>query len=165
MNRLPLALTVVCAAIAIALWLIAESLDRDARRSALEDAARIPLPDTSAVTGDSPVKIGNTDNCQAVEAGLRNLVQQSQSCATDSDCVVFDYGYPIECMTSVARSGIPALRAEFSRYHGSCDYRVYYDCPTGEVRRLAVCRNRRCAVELATLDRLKDETLDHLGLE
>jgi hypothetical protein len=42
---------------------------------------------------------------------------------------------------------------------------VYYDCDTEGAERIPVCRNKRCAVALDTIDSLKDETLDFLGIE
>jgi hypothetical protein len=96
---------------------------------------------------------------------MRQTVNKARQCVIDADCTLFDYGYPIECMTSVAKSEITALRLEYRKYEQSCAYRVYYDCPSGDTQREAVCRNNRCEVELMTIDILKDETLEYLGIE
>lgn len=96
---------------------------------------------------------------------MRQSVSDSQHCVTDDDCTLFDYGYPIQCLTSVAKSEITALRLEYRNYERSCAYRVYYDCPSGESERQAVCRNQLCEVEIVTIDGLKDETLEYLGIE
>ena len=92
-------------------------------------------------------------------------VEEARYCTTDDDCTLFDYGYPIQCMTSVARSEITALRLQYRRYEESCEYRVYYDCPSGSLERQAVCRQNRCGVKLADIDPLKDATLQHLGIK
>ena len=83
---------------------------------------------------------------------------------TDSDCTLFDFGYPIDCMTSVAKSEITDLRLEYRRYEESCDFRVYFDCPAEPMVRRAVCQQNRCSVSLETIDGLEKETLDYLGI-
>lgn len=115
---------------------------------------------------DTPVRANtSTASCEQAEATMLAKVEESRFCVTDSDCTLFDYGYPIQCLTSVARSEITSLRLEYQNYHDSCAYRVYYDCPSGEAEREAVCRDNRCEVELVTIDALKDETLEYLGIE
>ena len=97
---------------------------------------------------------------------MQALVEESRSCLRDEDCTIFDYGYPIQCLTSVAKSEITALRLEYRDYEKDCEHRVYYDCPSEPLEREPVCRNGRCEVELRTLDEyLRDETLQHLGIE
>jgi len=115
---------------------------------------------------DSELKI-NTDvmSCEQAESEIVRMVDDARYCSTDDDCTLFDYGYPIQCLTSVAKDEITALRLEYRRYEQSCSYRVYYDCPSGEMQRKAVCRNNRCEVELVTDEVLKDLTLRHLGIE
>jgi hypothetical protein len=68
-------------------------------------------------------------------------------------------------MTSVAMTEITALRLKYREYEAHCRFRVYYDCPTDGIERIAVCRNNQCAVELETIDALRDETLHHIGIE
>jgi len=120
----------------------------------------------SAPRPDTPVHI-NTDSmsCQRVEADLVEQVAAAQYCATDDDCTLFDFGYPMQCMTSVAKTEITALRLAYRDYERSCAYRVYYDCPSGSMRRQAVCRNSHCEVDLVSNEPLKDETLRHLGIK
>ena len=104
-------------------------------------------------------------SCRAAEEALRTRVEASQSCTVDEDCIIFDYGYPIQCLTSVAQREVTALRLEYRNYEQSCTHRVYYDCPSEPMERRPVCRNNRCVVELRTLDLLKDQTLEYLGID
>jgi hypothetical protein len=115
---------------------------------------------------DTPVR-ADTDvlSCSQAEVTLQAKVDGAQYCAVDDDCTLFDYGYPIQCLTSVAKVEISALRIEYRNYESSCSYRVYYDCPSGEMERQAVCRNNRCSVELISNDPLQDMTLQHLGIK
>ena len=106
-----------------------------------------------------------TSSCVDAEEQLRDRLAASQSCEVDADCVIFDYGYPIQCLTSVAQTEVSALRLEYRNYEASCTYRVYYDCPSEPMERQPVCRNNRCSVELGTIDLLKDRTLEHLGID
>ena len=161
MNRLPLATALLSAALAVALWFIA---------SWLQPAPHWPSPvgQTDTLEPDETPTVAHTVgaggglSCLAVENELRATVNRSKSCVTDTDCAILDYGYPIECLTSVARSQISSLRKEYQRYHRSCEFRVYFDCPTGEMTRRAVCRSNQCTVELVTPDSLADDTLKHL---
>jgi len=104
-------------------------------------------------------------NCEETEDALRDRISTARYCATDSDCTIFDFGYPIDCMTSVAKSEITALRLEYRRYEQSCDYRVYFDCPVAPMERRAVCKENRCSVSLRAIEMLEQETLEYLGLE
>lgn len=131
-----------------------------------------PAPETDspsllqAVRPDTPVRdeVANRD-CRTAEQRLLERLDASQSCSVDADCTIFDYGYPIQCLTSVARTEISALRTEYRNYEQACTFRVYYDCPAEPLERRAVCRQNRCTVELGSLDSLKDQTLEHLGIE
>ena len=114
----------------------------------------------SAIRDDSVMR-----SCREAETKLEETLEASQYCEVDADCTIFDYGYPIQCLTSVARTEISALRLEYRNYEQSCSYRVYYDCPSEPLERHPVCRNNRCAVELRTLDLLRDQTLEHLGID
>ena len=151
--------------LAVLFWFAATLFEDESRwlpdlpEQTFETTMAAPRPDT-------PVRL-NTDelSCESAEANMIEMVSNSQYCSTDDDCTLFDYGYPIQCMTSVAKSGISALRLEYRRYEASCAYRVYYDCPTGPMEREAVCRNNRCEVELVTDEMLQDQTLRHLGIQ
>ena len=165
MNRLPIATSLIALAVALGLWLVASWLEGD---SWSPDVAP-PTPDAFAGAGvrsDSSVRADAEGSaCIAVEDTLRQRVAESQYCATDDDCTLFDYGYPIECLTSVAKSEITALRYAYREYEQSCLYRVYYDCPTGQMERQAVCRSNRCTVELQSTEILEEETLEYLGID
>lgn len=152
-------------ALAVLLWFIATWFEDDARWLPVDASPSAELA-LEAPRSDSPLRV-NTDtaSCQQVEEELIAEVAASQYCSTDEDCTLFDYGYPIQCMTSVSRQEITALRMAYRDYEQSCSYRVYYDCPSGNMERQAVCRNSRCEVELVTIDPLKDATLRHLGIK
>jgi len=165
MNRLPYATALISIVVAVGLWLIATWLEGDS------DWLK-PQPETAsemtnaAVRPDSPVQTDAVESsCDQVEGALRQKVSASQSCSSDDDCTLFDYGYPIECLTSVAKAEITALRFAYRNYEHSCPYRVYYDCPTGSMERRAVCRSNRCTVELQSNEILEEETLDYLGID
>jgi len=151
--------------LAVVLWLAATWFEDDSRWLPAEPIEGI---DTTLSTprADTPLRV-RTDSlsCQQVEANLIRKVDSAQYCSTNEDCTLFDYGFPIQCLTSVAKAEITALRLQYREYEQSCAYRVYYDCPSGEMERQAVCRNNRCEVELVTDDLLKDETLQHLGIK
>lgn len=151
--------------LAVALWFAATSFEDDARWLPDEPTGPVDMS-LEAPRRDTPLRT-NTDtlSCQQVESNLVSDVDASQYCSTDDDCTLFDYGYPIQCMTSVSKAEVTALRLAYRKYEQSCSYRVYYDCPSGAMERQAVCRNNRCEVELLTLDPLKDETLQHLGIK
>jgi len=165
MNKLPLPIAVLSVAVAVVLWYVATLLEGDAQR--LDDSHTPELPQAfGGAVGDTPVLGGSAAlDCRRAERNMQAAVDDARHCNVDEDCTVFDYGYPIECMTSVAKSDITALRLEYRKYEKSCQYRVYYDCPSEPLEREAVCRNHRCEVELRTLDPLKDETLHHIGID
>lgn len=156
MNRLPATSIIVSAILALTMWLFITWF----QQPPMNPLPPGPGPLATTVVPD----VVETPACDDVEAEMRELVQQSRACTENFDCAIFDYGYPIECLTSVAKSSIPSLRHEFRRYHASCEYRVYYDCPTGEMQRVAVCRQNRCEIDLVTIDSLEDVTLDHLQI-
>jgi hypothetical protein len=155
----------VSVAVAVGLWLVATLLEGDDRWLPPEPGA---VGDTrlSAPRPDTPVRT-STDSvsCQRVEADLAKRVEAAQYCNTDDDCTLFDFGYPMQCMTSVAKAEITSLRLAYRDYERSCAYRVYYDCPSGSMDRQTVCRSNRCEVELVSNEPLKDETLRHLGIK
>lgn len=165
MNRLPYATALVSVSLAVVLWLIATWLESDSHWLVTEPAAGTPDA-ANEVRPDTPLRTGpSAASCQRAEDALRAKVEDSQYCSNDDDCTLFDYGYPIQCLTSVAKIEITALRLEYRNYERSCEHRVYYDCPTGPMERRAVCRSNRCTVELESTEILEKETLDYLGLE
>jgi hypothetical protein len=164
-KRLTTKTTLLALVLAVALFLVANYFD-DKTRWQPREQPHISLnpPRNSGLRG--PVRsVRSAGSCDAAETEMLRAVEDSQYCATDEDCTLFDYGYPIQCMTSVSKSEITALRMQYTQYEASCRFRVYYDCETDGNERLAVCRNNRCGVELETLDSLQDETLNHLGIE
>lgn len=151
--------------LAVTLWLIATWFEDDSRWMPAEQQldADISLP---ASRVDTQVRT-RTDvaSCEQSEMRLKDQVEEARFCRTDDDCTLFDFGYPIQCMTSVSKSAVSALRLEYQRYEQSCAYRVYYDCPSGEMQRTPICQNSMCGVELTTIDPPRDVTLQHLGIE
>jgi len=165
MSRLPYATAIISVIVAVALWLVATWLEGDSQWLAPTPGPATEIS-TVQVRADTPVQsIADSASCEQAENTLRAEVDDAQSCSTDDDCTLFDYGYPIECLTSVAKSEITALRLEYRNYEQSCAYRVYYDCPTGHLVRQAVCRSNRCTVELRSTEVLEEKTLDYLGLD
>lgn len=150
---------------AVVLWLVATWFEDDSRWQ-LANSGSTVAADLSAIRADTPVRAA-TDvlSCQQSEVVLQTSVDNARFCRTDDDCTLFDFGYPIQCMTSVSKSEIASLRVQYREYEKSCAYRVYYDCPSGEMERMPLCRNNRCEVELITIDPLQDETMQHLGLK
>lgn len=166
MKRLPYATALISIAIAVPLWLLATWLDSDTPWPAKELAPGNEIA-RNGVRPDSPVAhtMPNAADCVRTEDTLRARIDDSQYCTNDDDCTLFDYGYPIQCLTSVAKGEITALRLEYRNYEQNCEYRVYYDCPTGEMERRPVCHEHRCAVELQSNEILEKETRDYLGID
>ena len=165
MNKHSMTTTLISVVIAVVLFLIASYFEDDTRW-------QIPGPEGGSQSigsrsfFDSPLQtMRASDNCEQTERDLVRSVDGARACNVDEDCTVFDFGYPIQCLTAVAKSEITALRLEYRRYEASCDFRVYYDCPSGHLDREPVCRNNQCTVELVGVDMLKEETLDYLGIE
>lgn len=157
--------TAVSMVIAIVLFAVASWLDRGRPAPEPPPPEKTPTMLTD-VRPDTEIRDELAlRSCRDAENTLLSRLDASQNCEVDSDCTIFDYGYPIQCLTSVAQSEISALRLEYKNYEESCEHRVYYDCPSEPMERKAVCRENRCAVELQTLDFLKDETLRHLGID
>ncbi len=165
MNRLPYATALISMSLAVILWFIATRFEDESRWLTIQEgtppdlAMQRPGKDTPVQTTQS------VTNCEQAEDDLREKVAGARSCSTDDDCTVADYGYPIQCLTSVAKSEITSLRLEYRNYEKNCAFRVYYDCPSGQAKRQAVCRNNRCEVDLVTTDLLQEETLEYLGIE
>ena len=165
MSKLSATTTSISIIVAVVLWALATWLEGEKSQADFRsvDAARAF---SDEVATDTEIRTdGLLHSCWAAEAEVLKRVEESQSCEVDEDCTIFDYGYPIQCLTSVASSEITALRLEYRKYEQSCEYRVYYDCPSAPLQRRPVCQNNRCAVELQTLDILKDATLDHIGVD
>lgn len=151
-------------ALAVALWLLGTLLDNRLRPPEPPSSADVaPVEDDRA--GDAPPASGARPplSCEASEERLKRMIDGARSCNVDDDCTLFDYGYPLDCMTSIAKQEIPALRDEYRDYDESCEFRVFYDCPTDPYVRLALCRNNRCVVELDRRDDLQDSTLEQMN--
>jgi hypothetical protein len=154
----------VSVAVAVALWLLATLIE-----------SRLQVPDPVPPAAVGPVEDERADDfpargvasgptsCEASEDRLELVIDGARSCKVDDDCTLFDYGYPLDCMTSVAKSEIPLLREEYRKYDESCEFRVFYDCPTDPYVRLALCRNGSCVVELDRRDDLQDSTLEQIN--
>lgn len=165
MKLSSLQIGLISVGLAIVLWLVATFFEDDARWVPEENRASFNTS-VQSKRDDTPLKL-DTDvmSCVQIETQLKSRVENAQRCVSDDDCTLFDYGYPVQCMTSVSKIEITALRLAYRTYEDSCAYRVYYDCPTGEMERVPVCQNNLCAVELQTLDPLQDATLQHLGIQ
>jgi len=158
-----IAISLVAAAILWAAATLLESVLSDRRANEAEGGARATFPTPARPDSSVQVNVPH-QGCAGSEQALRDLVDDSQACATDDDCTIFDYGYPIQCMTSINKDRIPAIRESYAVYEQDCEYRVYYDCPSEPLVRVPLCRANRCVVELHTVDDLiKEETLDHIG--
>lgn len=133
---------------AVVLWLVATLTDMMLRPP--PPPAPQPAPEKAGSPFEPPQGAAPAlpASCPAVEENVQALVAESRGCQTDDNCTLFDYGYPIDCMTSVAKSAVPGLRIAFRQYDESCEHRLFYDCPTEPFVRVPVCRENRCTVEL-----------------
>lgn len=141
----------VSALVAVGLWLAATLGEMMLRPPPPPERAATENPGTGTEPAPDPRQDAAPAlpaSCPAVEDNLETLVGESRGCESDDDCTLFDYGYPIDCMSSVAKSAVPALRAAYRQYDESCEHRLFYDCPTEPFVRIPVCRNNRCTVEL-----------------
>ena len=164
MHRLPLSVTALSVIVAVVLWYLATVLEGE--RTVVAGPGEAAVPEFGRRQQESGLRAGRAaQRCQESEQRIQQLVEESRYCVTDDDCTIFDFGYPIQCLTSVAKSEITPLRVAFSEYHESCEFRVYYDCPSAPLERRPVCRNQRGEVVLDSLDELRDETLEHLGID
>lgn len=164
MNKLPLSISAISVAVAVVLWYIATVLE--GRLSPPEPEGSAGVPEFGRQVEESGLRGGAAAiRCLEAEQRIQERVDAARYCERDEDCTIFDFGYPIQCLTSVARSEITGLRHAYRDYEESCEFRVYYDCPSEPLEREPVCRNNRCEVELRTLDELRDQTLDYLGVE
>jgi hypothetical protein len=151
-------------AVAVALWLLATLVD-----NRLRPPEPLPSEDVAPVGNDRPGDAPPASvarpprSCEASEERLKRMIDEARFCNVDDDCTLFDYGYPLDCMTSIAKEEIPVLRDEYRDYDESCEFRVFYDCPTDPYVRLALCQNNRCVVELDRRDDLQESTLEQMN--
>ena len=165
MNGLKGTTTSISIVAAIVLWSLATWLEGERAEPEI-GSIEPPHAFSDEVTPDSEIRSDQVlQSCRDAEDNILQIVDASRYCSVDDDCTIFDYGYPIQCLTSIAKSQITTLRLEYRKYEQSCEYRVYYDCPAEPLRRSAVCRSNQCVVELQTNDLLKGRTLDHIGVD
>ena len=163
MKYLSSSTTAVSMIIAVVLFALATWIEGD------PPEPDIPPPEVTPqlireVRPDTAVRdVQDAENCEAAESALMARVDAAQACQVDDDCTILDYGYPIQCLTSIAQDEVSAVRLQYRRYEEACTYRVYYDCPAEPLERVPVCRNNRCEVELRTNDQLKQMTLDYIN--
>ncbi|MBT8130839.1 MAG: hypothetical protein KJO35_01110 [Gammaproteobacteria bacterium] len=165
MDKMPPHVVLLSVVIAVVLWYVATVMEAG-RATVKPTGGEAVIQDFGRQQNESPVRGGaEAIRCQNAEQRIQSLVDQSRYCVSDNDCTIFDYGYPIQCLTSVSKTDITRLRLEYLNYEKSCEFRVYYDCPAEPHERLPVCRENRCEVKLGTLDELRDQTFQHLGIE
>ncbi|MDX1481890.1 MAG: hypothetical protein R3315_09455 [Woeseiaceae bacterium] len=163
MKYLSTSTTSISIVIAVLLFAVASLFEGDPPAPELVPEEKTPRMITT-VREDSALRDENAaEACRAAEEQLLQTVAESQACDIDADCTILDYGYPLQCMTSIAQSAVSAFRLEYRDYEALCEYRVYYDCPSEPLVRVPVCRNNRCAVELSRNEILKQLTMDHIG--
>ena len=165
MNVRPGSTASISVVVAVVLWSFASWMEGEWKEPDTQpmDVAHAFSDD---VTLDTEIRSDSgIQSCREAENSIVSIVNASQYCASDDDCTIFDFGYPIQCLTSIAKNEITALRLEYRKYQRSCEFRVYYDCPSEPLHRQPVCRNNRCTVELQTMDLLKDATLEHIGVD
>ncbi len=162
MNRLTVTATIAWLLGIFVLWFMIkiDSDDLTWLQLGTSEPAAVPATESLASYEPNPIPL----SCEETENSLRDRIEAARYCATDSECTLFDFGYPIECMMSVAKSEITTLRGEYRIYEKSCDFRVYFDCPSEPMYRRAICQENRCSVSLQTIDNLEEETLEYLGL-
>jgi len=161
-SRFTITTAIAWTLVLLLLWVML-SID-DGNVSWLQTGTAEPPAAMPSESTARPVRTTQAPSCEETENALRNRVDTARYCTADSDCTLFDFGYPIECMTSVAKTEITDLRLEYRRYEASCEFRVYFDCPAEPMERRAVCQENRCTVSLETRDVLEEETLDYLGI-
>lgn len=147
MQRSTANLLRLSAAVAVGLWLLA-TLAETLFRPEPSRLAPASVPDRSADRPRPASAPPVPASCPEVEDNLEALVDEAGSCSTDDECTLFDYGYPLDCMSSVAKAAVPGLRTAYRQYDQSCEHRLFYDCPTEPFVRVPVCRDNRCTVEL-----------------
>ena len=153
----------VSVAVAVVLWFLATAIEDRLRVSDPSPSPHVESLDDEREDFPAGDVASDPMSCEASEDRLKLVIDGARSCKVDDDCTLFDYGYPLDCMTSIAKSEIPLLREEYRKYDESCEFRVFYDCPTDPYVRLALCRNSRCIVELDRRDDLQDSTLEQMN--
>lgn len=151
MPRTTAALIAISALVAVVLWLLATAVEYGLREPAPDPPAAVPEAAEEPDRQNAEPARSGAEICQETENRLVQVVADSRYCVSDDDCTLFDYGYPIDCLTSVAKSRISLLREEYRKYDEHCEFRVFFDCPTEPYVRLPVCRGNRCAVELDSI--------------
>lgn len=163
MKFLDTSTTSLSIVIAIILFAIATLIEGDPPPPELVPEEQTPRMITT-VRQDSALRDADAaEACRRAEERVLEVVAESQYCEVDEDCTILDYGYPLQCMTSIAQSRVSAFRLEYRNYEERCEYRVYYDCPSEPLIRVPMCRNNRCEVELSRNEMLKQITMDHIG--
>lgn len=162
MKYLSSSTTSLSIAVAVVLFVVATLLEGDPAPPELPPPEKTPQlirdvrPDSSVRDGSQALA------CRDAEDALLQTVEAARACQVDEDCTILDYGYPLQCMTSIAQASVSDYRAEYSQYEAACEYRVYYDCPSAPMTRTPVCRQNRCEVELTRHEALKQLTMDHI---
>ena len=163
MKYLTSSTTSLSFAIAIVLFAVATLIEGDPAPPELPPEEDTPQM-LREVREDTNIRDTRTaEACREAEAALVQTLEASQYCQVDSDCTILDYGYPLQCMTSIAQDRVSAYRLQYRDYEARCEYRVYYDCPDAPMTRTPVCRANRCEVELSRNEVLRQLTLDHIG--
>lgn len=162
MNRVTVTAGIAWLVAALLLWFMIKMDSDDLRwlQNGMVEPSVKAAEERPASQAATPVTL----SCELTENALRDRVDISKNCASDSDCTLFDFGYPMDCMTAVAKSEITALRLDYRRYEENCEFRVYFDCPSEPVRRRAMCQANQCRVALQTNDALEEATLEYLGV-
>lgn len=150
-------------AIAVVLFALATFIEGESPPPELPPAEATPQfirdvrPDSAVRDG------GSAEACREAEDALKQTVETARACNVDEDCTILDYGYPLQCMTSIAQSSVSAYRLQYRQYEERCEFRVYYDCPSAPMTRVPVCRDNLCEVELTRHEALKELTMQHIG--
>lgn len=161
MSRLTVTAAIAWVVASLLLWFMIR-IDSNIlpwRQIGVGEPGQAPVDEPFASAMPSPPAL----SCEETEGAMRDRVESAKQCTRDDDCTLFDFGYPMTCMTSVAKSEITALRLEYRRYEEGCDYRVYFDCPDEPMQRRVVCKENQCTVSLQTMDDLEETTRDYLG--
>lgn len=148
--------------IAVVLFALATWIEGDPPEPSTPDPDRTPQM-IREVRPETPLRgVVAAQSCRDAEAALMATVEASQACEVDEDCTILDYGYPIQCLTSIAQDAVSEVRLEYRNYEQACSHRVYYDCPSEPLVRVPVCRNNRCEVELSRNEILEQLTKEYL---
>jgi len=85
--------------------------------------------------------------CAPMEAHLQRLMDNSQGCDVDSDCVIISLGCPFGCSGAYSKTATAEIIEEEKSYQSQCQSCVHM-CPgpSPVFERRAVCRNNICRV-------------------